>query len=298
MFKSVILWFLAWWQVWPLMANLCATGEGPHHYRQQGQHLPAALSAPVTYLSAMAGDNYSAGNWEARENAKEVYGPALGLLHSGERQRGHCRVWLAGSRVSFGWWANVHACAWWARVVSPLWAELGPCLCRQCDECSWLSSESVCLFFKLNPLPLGECRISPWKSEGSGPSMSLGLARVSLTFLPNSGCVKSVMSFCEAQLAAVYVPCIGLSPRAPQGRCSEIPVWCMTSLREEYVYCTLQGSEGVFCQLFSLLPSISNLSVNLNPPINLPEGNTSPLFLNLIIDSLLHQEFIFCRQGL
>lgn len=35
------------------------------------------------------------------------------------------------------------------------------CSCRRCDECSWLSSESVCLFFKLNPLPLGECRISP-----------------------------------------------------------------------------------------------------------------------------------------
>lgn len=91
------------------MANLCATGEGPHHYRQQGQHLPAAPSAPVTYLSAMAGDNYSAGNWEARENVKELYGPALGLLQSGERQRGHHRVWPAGSRVSSGQWANVHA---------------------------------------------------------------------------------------------------------------------------------------------------------------------------------------------
>lgn len=44
---------------------------------------------------------------------------------------------------------------------------------------------------------------------------------------------------------------------------------------------------GVFYQSFSLLPSISNPSVSLNPPINLPEGNARPLFLYLIIDSLL-----------
>lgn len=104
MFKSVILWFLAWWQVRPLMATLCATGEVLHHYRQQGQHLSAAFMAPVTYLSDMAGNNYSAGSWEARENAEEPCGPALALLHSGKRQRGHCRVWLAipGSALADG----------------------------------------------------------------------------------------------------------------------------------------------------------------------------------------------------
>ena len=88
------------------MANLrparCGAGEGPHHYRQQGQHLPAALSPPVTYLSAMAGDNYSAGNGEGRENAKEPHGPASGLPHSGERQRGHSRVRPPGLRAMAG----------------------------------------------------------------------------------------------------------------------------------------------------------------------------------------------------
>lgn len=39
---------------------------------------------------------------------------------------------------------------------------------------------------------------------------------------------------------------------------------------------------------------ISNLSVNSNPPINLLEGNVGPLFLCLIIDSLL-QPFAFWR---
>lgn len=88
------------------MANLCpvrcGTGEGPHHYRQRGQHRPAALSPPVTYLSAMAGDNYSAGNRGGRENAKEPHSPALGLQRSAERQRGHSRVPLAISRASTG----------------------------------------------------------------------------------------------------------------------------------------------------------------------------------------------------
>lgn len=78
------------------MANLrppqCGTREGPYHYRQQGQHLPAARSPPVTYLSASAGDNYSAGKREGRENAKEPRSPASGLPHSAERQRGHSRV--------------------------------------------------------------------------------------------------------------------------------------------------------------------------------------------------------------
>lgn len=52
----------------------------------------------------MAGSNYSAGNWEARERAEEPCGPALGLLHSGKRQRGHHRVWLVvpGSGLADG----------------------------------------------------------------------------------------------------------------------------------------------------------------------------------------------------
>lgn len=242
----------------------------------------------------MVGNNYSAAKWEARANAEEPCGPALGLLHSGKRQRGHHGVWLEvpGSALAYGKWPCL--C-----LMSPLWAELAPCSCRQCKECSWLCSEHCVLFFKLSPLTLGECRITPWKAEGSGvPAVSVGLARVPLTSLPNAGCAESVMSFCQAQLAAVHVPGIGLSPRAPEGRCSEIPVWCATSLRGEHVHCTLQGSESVFYQLFSLLPSISNLSVNFNPPINLPEGNMSQLFLNLIIESLLHQEFISGGRGL
>lgn len=146
---------------------------------------------------------------------------------------------------------------------------------------------TVCLFFNLSPL--GECRITPWKAE-------LYL----LCLWGWLGCpwhlspTRRVQS--QTQLAAVHVPCIGLPPRAPEGRCSEIPVWCTTFLRAEYVHCTLQGSEGVFYQLFSLLPSISNISVNLNHPINLPEGNWSPLFLYLIIDFLL-QQFISGGRG-
>lgn len=89
------------------------------------------------------------------------------------------------------------------------------------------------------------------------------------------------------------------SLRAPMGRYLEICLIYDSCLRGEYINCILSGSGGVFYQSFSLLPSISNLSVNWNPPINLPEGNASPLFFYLIIDSLLQQElFIFWRQRL
>lgn len=170
MCKSVTLWFLAWWQVRPLMANLSGTREGPHHYRQQGQHLSAALTAPVTYLSNMAGNNYSAGNWEARENAQEPRGPALGLLHSGKRQRRHCRIWQAvpGSALADGQMAV---------------AVLGGQLWFHPSGQSWIPAKSspgsalmtVCLFVKLSPLTLGECRMTPWKAEGSGvPAVSVG----------------------------------------------------------------------------------------------------------------------------
>lgn len=143
------------------MANLCATGEGLHHYRQQGQHLPAALTAPVTYLSSMAGNNYSAGKWEARENAEEPCGPALGLLHSGKRQKGHCRVWLAvpGSALADGQMA-----------MPVLDGQLGfhpsghswvLALAGSAKSAPDSALRTVCLFFKLSPLTLGECRISP-----------------------------------------------------------------------------------------------------------------------------------------
>lgn len=190
MFESVILWFLAWWQVRPLMANLCGTREGPHHYRQQGQHLPAALTAPVTYLSNMAGNNYSAGNWEAREKAEEPCGPALDLLHSGKRQRGHCRVWQAipGWALADGQMAIlVLDEQLWFHPSGHGWV---PAHGGNVNSAPGSALMTVCLFFKLSPF--GECKITPWKAEGSGvPAVSLGLARVCLASLPNTGRVES-----------------------------------------------------------------------------------------------------------
>lgn len=245
MFKSVILWFLAWWQVRPLMANLCATREGLHHYRQQGQHLSAALTAPVTYLSDMAGNNCSAGSWEARENPEEPCGPALALLHSGKRQRGHCRVWLAIPRSAL---AN-------GQIAMPV---LDGQLWFQTSGQSWIPARAksalgsvlrtVCLFFKLSPLTLGECRITPWKAEGSGISaVSVGLARVLLTSLPNTGCAESgSLGCCTCTLYWAVT-------QSSRGQCSEIPVWCTTSLRENMYTAPCKALYFISC-LPSYLP--------------------------------------------
>lgn len=87
---------------------------------------------------------------------------------------------------------------------------------------------------------------------------------------------------------------LGCHPELPRAMFRD-PCLMYNIFEGEYVHCTLQGS--VFYQLSSLLSSISSNSVNLNPPINLPGGNLSPLFLHLTIDSLLQQEFISVGRG-
>lgn len=108
----------------------CREGSG-----QQGQHLPVACPLVVTYLSAVASNNYSAGNQEGKENAKEPHSPASGLLlHTGSRQGGTkvspgwLQCWLRGERQCHAWWPPID---WFTQ----------PSLCSWCERCSCLCSE-------------------------------------------------------------------------------------------------------------------------------------------------------------
>lgn len=187
------------------------------------------LSLPhVTYLSAVAGNNYSAGKWEGRENAKEPGGPASGLPRSGERQRGHSRVRLAGSRASAGRGGG-RPCRDKCQLFYGFGGEEGPSSCRWCEGCSCLCSEvwkPLCLLLKLSPL--WECRITPQKAEGSSLSaMTAGLARRACRVPPDGrpsaalgeGDRRAPLPGSDGRCALTR-----LSLRAPTGRYLEIPV--------------------------------------------------------------------------
>lgn len=140
-------WLRDWWG--PSRLTSAPHGEGPHHYRWQGQHLHLLSLPPVTYLSAMASDNCSAGIREGRENAKGALRPHFGspvLWGRAERAwRGlPGRCWLRGRQPC--------PCIW-ASVVSPLWGEDSPSLCW------WsLRSRNLCAY---SLSPHRECRTSP-----------------------------------------------------------------------------------------------------------------------------------------
>lgn len=76
----------------------------PHHYRQQGQHLPAARPRAVTYLSAVASNNCSAG--KGGKMKRSLMAP-LWVCHALGQGRGAQRVLLAGCSAGQG--AGNHA---------------------------------------------------------------------------------------------------------------------------------------------------------------------------------------------
>lgn len=138
-------WLRDWWG--PSCPTSAPRGEGPRHYRRQGQHLHLLSLPPVTYLSAMACDNYSAGIWEGKENAK-------GALRS------HFESPVIWGRAERAWrglpgrcWLRGHVPACERLSFSPLWGEDGP------SSCWWsLRSRNLCAY---SLSPHRECRITP-----------------------------------------------------------------------------------------------------------------------------------------
>lgn len=156
---------------------------------------------------------------------------------------------------------------------------------------------TVCLFFKLSPLTLGECRITPWEAVGSGvPAVSVGLASVPRHPSPT---LRVWSPSCPAGLSwllCMYLV-LGCHPEL-LGTGVQRSLSDVQHLWGENMYtapCKALRVYFISCFPFYLLFQAFLWTRIL--PLNLPEINMSPLFLNLIIDSLLQQELVSAGRG-